>query len=219
MVRSFLHYVLCLISSHALFAYLPNTTNRNRYDQPTAVSDMRTTCNYIFTALFFIEMVLKMIGLGIYQYFADGWNDFDFSCVVVSIVDLALSMSSQGEGIFNTSILRVIRVARVTRLLRWVLLCSARRFPSSVSLTTMYAIDSWTAMTPNRLVRSLSGIRMLMSTLVASIPALGNIGLLLMLIFFIYAVVGMQSFGKFTKYDGLNEYVVILCLKEGRKEC
>ena len=60
---------------------------------------------------------------------------------------------------------------------------------------------------PSRLVRSLSGIRMLMSTLVASIPALFNIGLLLMLIFFIYAVIGMQSFGTFTKYGGLNEYV------------
>eukprot|EP00494_Astrolonche_serrata_P026864 UN27127 len=34
--------------------------------------------NYVFTIIFFIEAVLKLLGLGITQYFTNKWNVFDF---------------------------------------------------------------------------------------------------------------------------------------------
>ena len=45
-----------------------------------------------------------------------------------------------------------------------------------------------------RLVKSAKGIRTLLFSLAVSLPALFNIGLLLFLIMFIYAVFGMQFF-------------------------
>jgi hypothetical protein len=46
-----------------------------------------------------------------------------------------------------------------------------------------------------RLIPKAEGLRNLLQTLVFSLPALGNIGGVLLLFFFIYAVVGMNLFG------------------------
>ena len=56
-----------------------------------------------------------------------------------------------------------------------------------------------------RLVKGARGIRTLLFALVISIPALLNIGLLLFLVMFIYAIFGMNFF-MYVKYDaGINE--------------
>ena len=52
-------------------------------------SDMETFLqysNYVFTAIFLIEMVLKLIGLGPIGYIKDPFNDFDAIIVIVSIL-------------------------------------------------------------------------------------------------------------------------------------
>ena len=48
--------------------------------------------NYFFTAIFFVECVLKMY---VYRmaYFKTGWNKFDFFVVASSLIDLALEFS------------------------------------------------------------------------------------------------------------------------------
>uniref|UniRef100_A0A4W3K8J7 Sodium channel protein n=1 Tax=Callorhinchus milii TaxID=7868 RepID=A0A4W3K8J7_CALMI len=58
-----------------------------------------------------------------------------------------------------------------------------------------------------RLVRSLKGIRKLLFTLVISIPALFNIGLLLGLVMFIYAILGMNLFRDLTREPPINDIV------------
>lgn len=56
-----------------------------------------------------------------------------------------------------------------------------------------------------RLVKGARGIRTLLFALVISMPALLNIGLLLFLVMFIYAIFGMNFF-MYVKYDaGINE--------------
>ena len=56
-----------------------------------------------------------------------------------------------------------------------------------------------------RLVKGARGIRTLLFALIISMPALLNIGLLLFLVIFIYAVFGMNFF-MYVKYDaGINE--------------
>ena len=57
-----------------------------------------------------------------------------------------------------------------------------------------------------RLVRKLKGLRMLFNTLVISLPGLVNIGSLLFLLCFVYAVLGMQLFGKVKFGENLNEH-------------
>ncbi|XP_067877715.1 sodium channel protein 1 brain-like [Heterodontus francisci] len=58
-----------------------------------------------------------------------------------------------------------------------------------------------------RLVRSLKGIRKLLFTLVISIPALFNIGLLLGLVMFIYSILGMSLFRDLPRESPINDIV------------
>ena len=56
-----------------------------------------------------------------------------------------------------------------------------------------------------RLVKSAKGIRTLLFSLAVSLPALFNIGLLLFLIMFIYAVFGMQFFMHIKHSAGIDD--------------
>ena len=46
-----------------------------------------------------------------------------------------------------------------------------------------------------RVVRQAKGLRLLFKTLVISLPALGNISLLLLLVYFVFSVLGVEPFG------------------------
>lgn len=56
-----------------------------------------------------------------------------------------------------------------------------------------------------RIVNMSPGIKRILSTLALSLPALGNVGLLLFLIMYIYAVVGVQLFHKLAFGEFINE--------------
>ena len=58
-----------------------------------------------------------------------------------------------------------------------------------------------------RLVRAAKGIRKLLFALIISVPALFNIGALLFLIIFIYAILGMALFGRVRHAGRLNDLV------------
>lgn len=71
------------------------------------------TANYVFTVVFAVEMFVKVIAsnmlYGEEAYFTSGWNVMDGSLVIISIVDLLMSLiSSSSPRIFG--ILRVSRV-------------------------------------------------------------------------------------------------------------
>jgi hypothetical protein len=68
-----------------------------------------------FTVIFTIEVIVKLIGLGIKQYFRDPWCMFDFFVTLLSLVQIPLDVAAkQSVPAFN--LLRVFRVARVFRL-------------------------------------------------------------------------------------------------------
>ena len=46
------------------------------------------TFNIVFVAIFTMEAVLKLIGLGPTFYFYIDWNKFDFAVVILSLVSL-----------------------------------------------------------------------------------------------------------------------------------
>jgi hypothetical protein len=56
-----------------------------------------------------------------------------------------------------------------------------------------------------RLVRKLKGLRMLFNTLIVSLPGLLNIGALMFLLCFVYAVLGMHLFGKIKFGENMNK--------------
>ena len=75
--------------------------------------------NEVFTYIFLVEMVTKLIGLGFKDYAADGFNVFDSVIVVISVVELFLShgnieFSSNGA----ISVFRAVRLLRVFKLAR-----------------------------------------------------------------------------------------------------
>ncbi|MAP11790.1 MAG: ion transporter [Gammaproteobacteria bacterium] len=108
--------------------------------------------NQAILAVFVIEAILKIIAVwpepG--KYFKEGWNLFDFTIVVFSL------LPATGE---------FAMVARLMRLLRVV-----------------------------RLISAIPELRLIVTTLINSIPSMLHVVLLMSIIFYIYAVIGYHLF-------------------------
>ena len=80
-----------------------------------------------FTVLFFIEMLLKIIGLGFFvhknSYLRDPWNWIDFIAVITGTIEFV-------PGLPNLKVLRILRVIRPLRTIKAV--PSMRRLISSL---------------------------------------------------------------------------------------
>lgn len=79
------------------------------------------TANYVFTAVFTVEMAIKVVAAGMFYgddaYFNSGWNIMDGSLVSISIIDLLMSLlSDSSPRIFG--ILRVRKWGGVRMCLR-----------------------------------------------------------------------------------------------------
>ncbi|MCM3713353.1 ion transporter [Alkalihalobacillus oceani] len=66
------------------------------------------TLDKIIVWIFIVEMILKLVGLGVKRYFSSGWNLFDFSIVVASIL------------FYSTPFVSILRLVRVMRLIRMI---------------------------------------------------------------------------------------------------
>jgi hypothetical protein len=88
------------------------------FDQANWYNDMLEIFNYIFIVIFAIEMVMKQVGLGLGEYFSRGWCRFDFVLVMLSILLMSeLGLVSGGLQQYAT-LARVLRVARMFRLIQ-----------------------------------------------------------------------------------------------------
>nr|XP_055040922.1 calcium channel, voltage-dependent, P/Q type, alpha 1A subunit, b isoform X18 [Misgurnus anguillicaudatus] len=128
--------------------------------------------NIVFTTLFFMECILKIIAFGAQNYFRDAWNIFDFVSVLGSITDILVT--ELGNNFINLSFLRLFRAARLIKLLRQG-----------------------------------ETIRILLWTFVQSFKALPYVCLLIAILFFIYAIIGMQLFGNLALIEddsAINEH-------------
>ena len=76
--------------------------------------------NLAFTIIFAVEMGLKLIGLGLFEYVRDKMNIFDGCIVVLSILEITAFNSDDGGGSAISAFrsVRIFRVLRVTRLIR-----------------------------------------------------------------------------------------------------
>lgn len=124
-------------------------------------------------------MLVKLVGLGVRQYLDSRWNCFDAFLVFGSVLDVILSSALEGAGSAN-AVLQVVRTLRLFRVLRMI-----------------------------RLVRGARSLRVILRTLVYTIPSLGNIAILLLLFLFIFAAMGKELFGGLPQHPhgmGLSEY-------------
>ena len=65
--------------------------------------------NVGFTVIFFLEMNVKLLGFGLWQYFRDSWCTFDFFVVWATIVSL-LGSDLMPAGSLSFVIVRYVRV-------------------------------------------------------------------------------------------------------------
>ncbi|XP_022262297.1 voltage-dependent L-type calcium channel subunit alpha-1D isoform X12 [Canis lupus baileyi] len=138
------------------------------YEQSKMFNDAMDILNMVFTGVFTVEMVLKVIAFKPKHYFTDAWNTFDALIVVGSVVDIAITEVNNSEESNRISI-TFFRLFRVMRLVK--------------------------------LLSRGEGIRTLLWTFIKSFQALPYVALLIAMLFFIYAVIGMQMFGKVAMRD------------------
>ncbi|XP_065351464.1 muscle calcium channel subunit alpha-1 isoform X1 [Cloeon dipterum] len=140
------------------------------YHQPEYYTQALDVLNMIFTAVFALEFVFKLAAFRFKNYFGDAWNVFDFIIVLGSFIDIVYS-----------------EVNTPTKMQK----------PG----TNIISINFFRLFRVMRLVKLLSrgeGIRTLLWTFIKSFQALPYVALLIVMLFFIYAVIGMQMFGKIT---------------------
>jgi hypothetical protein len=78
------------------------------------------TSNRIFTIIFAVEMVVKMIGMGWPAYFSEGWNKFDFVIVATSLIEFLPIDQGEDSALADASALRALRVFRALRVTKAV---------------------------------------------------------------------------------------------------
>ncbi|KAG7297125.1 Voltage-dependent calcium channel type D subunit alpha-1-variant 2 [Plutella xylostella] len=146
------------------------------HNQPAEYSKVLDMLNMVFTAIFALEFIFKLAAFRFKNYFGDAWNTFDFIIVLGSIIDIVFSqvneLKNQGSGLGKSHVVKESSIP-------------------SINFFRLFRVM--------RLVKLLSrgeGIRTLLWTFIKSFQALPYVALLILMLFFIYAVVGMQVFGK-----------------------
>ena len=131
------------------------------YNQPAIVGQINDALNYGFAIIFTIEAVLKLAAFGFKGYFAQAWNQFDFTIVVLTILSTIITLSSSANVGAATTFLRAFKITRILRL-----------------------------------IRKAKSLMIIFETFLITIPALANVGCLLFLFIYIYAILGMQLFAE-----------------------
>jgi voltage-dependent calcium channel L type alpha-1D len=141
--------------------------------------------NLIFTAVFALEALFKIIALNPKNYFGDRWNSFDFVIVLGSFIDIIYGkIGGTGTNIISINFFRLFRVMRLVKLLS-----------RGEGIRTLL----WTFMKSFQV-----NPRGFHFKNIEYLQALPYVALLIVLLFFIYAVIGMQVFGKVALDDDTN---------------
>ncbi|KAF7249819.1 Voltage-dependent L-type calcium channel subunit alpha-1D [Varanus komodoensis] len=180
------------------------------YGQSKLFNDAMDILNMVFTAVFTVEMVLKLIAFKPKGYFSDAWNSFDSLVVLGSIVDIVLSEADH----YFTDAWNTFDALIVVGSVVDIAITEVNPKPTETVTTdesgnnedsARISITFFRLFRVMRLVKLLSrgeGIRTLLWTFIKSFQALPYVALLIAMLFFIYAVIGMQVFGKVALRDG-----------------
>uniref|UniRef100_A0A8C1XXU7 Calcium channel, voltage-dependent, R type, alpha 1E subunit a n=1 Tax=Cyprinus carpio TaxID=7962 RepID=A0A8C1XXU7_CYPCA len=154
------HFVVSPVFEYTILTMIALNTivlMMKHYDPIDGYDNVLKYLNTVFTVIFTVECILKILAFGIMNYFRDTWNIFDFITVLGSITEIVVDKVHTS---FNMGFLKLFRAARLIKLLR----------------------QGYT-------------IRILLWTFVQSFKALPYVCLLIAMLFFIYAIIGMQVFG------------------------
>ena len=169
--QSFEYVILFLILASTLCLCLEDVNLKNK---PT-LEKILYYLEIIFTTLFTIEMIFKLLAIGLKEYFRSVWNVLDFFIVTTSWASLiilwfnAANHSGDDNGNPNNSGAAEIGALRALRTLR--------------------------AFRPLRAVSRWRGMRVVMDALVFCIPSIANVLLVCMLFWLVFAIMAVNFFG------------------------
>uniref|UniRef100_A0A3Q1HAQ8 Voltage-dependent T-type calcium channel subunit alpha n=1 Tax=Anabas testudineus TaxID=64144 RepID=A0A3Q1HAQ8_ANATE len=95
------------------------TMSMEHYQQPKELDEALKICNYIFTLIFVLESVFKLVAFGFRRFFKDKWNQLDLAIVLLSIMGITLEEIEVNASLpINPTIIRIMRVLRIARVLK-----------------------------------------------------------------------------------------------------
>ncbi|XP_072532433.1 voltage-dependent T-type calcium channel subunit alpha-1H isoform X3 [Salminus brasiliensis] len=99
-----------------MIAILINTLSMGieHHEQPEELTDILEISNIVFTSMFVLEMIFKLVAFGTYGYIKNPYNIFDGIIVVISVWEII----GQADG--GLSVLRTFRLLRVLKLVRFL---------------------------------------------------------------------------------------------------
>ena len=115
---------LCSNSIFQITMYLVVITNAvimalDRYPEPLSSAKLLDLLNQVFSWIFLIEMIVKILGIGFREYVRDRFNLFDAFIVILSLVDnimfYIVGNNVTGGGFI---VLRSVRLLRIFKLAR-----------------------------------------------------------------------------------------------------
>ncbi|XP_050506047.1 voltage-dependent calcium channel type A subunit alpha-1 isoform X9 [Diabrotica virgifera virgifera] len=139
--------------------------------------------NWGFTGMFTVECILKILAFGVRNFFKDPWNTFDFVTVIGSIVDAMVV--EFGERAAQMQKERRTELDLPATIGKWM----------QENFINVGFLRLFRAARLIKLLRQGYTIRILLWTFVQSFKALPYVCGLIAMLFFIYAIIGMQVFG------------------------
>uniref|UniRef100_A0A7N6AE22 Ion transport domain-containing protein n=1 Tax=Anabas testudineus TaxID=64144 RepID=A0A7N6AE22_ANATE len=104
------------------------TMSMEHYNQPQYLEEILKYCNYVFTLVFVIEAILKLIAFGLRRFFKERWNQLDLAIVLLSIMGITLEEIDLNASLpINPTIIRIMRVLRITRVLKLLKMATGMR--------------------------------------------------------------------------------------------
>lgn len=132
--------------------------------------------DYIFTGLYTLEMLLKIMGLGFFldrgSYLRDGWNVLDFIIVITSYIPLLPAFQDNNQ------------------LLDTEVGPQTDQGPSF----DFTSLRTFRVMRPLKTISSIQGLKVIMQALFAAMPLLVDTLMILTFFFFVFSIAGSQLF-------------------------
>ena len=135
------------------------------------------TIDTVFVYIFVAEFIIKVLGLGVRDYFKDNWNKFDFALVVSSLMmSVAVNLLKSARGLRSTRGLRFFRVARSQRALRLL------KFIKKVNCLNIIVTSADT----------LARIKLILNKSLMCITSFQRIMSIMLITFYFYAILGCE---------------------------
>lgn len=159
-------FTLCIIANATTIAM-------HWHNMPEDLRRGLLIADWTFTSLFFVEMFLKLWGLGAVAYWTDPWDCSDGVITLLSSVEMCLHLAQGINAEVEGTGLDVLRTFRILRVLRSM-----------------------------KVLRKHKGLRRLFGTVSQGLSSLMDFIVLLSLFVFIFSILGVQFFGAMPEFQG-----------------